>query len=52
MIDVADIVFFLPDWQKSPGARLEHMYCDYINKVTLELYKMPQYQEVIAKEEE
>lgn len=52
MIDVADIVFFLPDWQKSPGARLEHMYCDYINKVTLELYKMPQYQEVIAEEEE
>lgn len=37
MIDVADIVFFLPDWPSSPGARLEYMYCDYTNKLTMEL---------------
>lgn len=32
MIDSADVVAFLPDWQDSPGARLEHDYCEYISK--------------------
>lgn len=35
MIDVVDAVAFLPDWKDSPGARLEWMYCKYINKETL-----------------
>lgn len=32
MIDVADAVFFLPDWKKSGGAQLEKAYCDYTGK--------------------
>lgn len=32
MIDVADAVFFLPDWMESAGAMLEHTYCQYISK--------------------
>lgn len=32
MIDVADECVFLPDWEESRGARLEHQYCDYIGK--------------------
>lgn len=32
MIDVSDIVMFLEDWKESPGARLEHSYCEYIEK--------------------
>lgn len=33
MIDVADEVVFLPDWETSPGARLEWQYCVYTQKV-------------------
>lgn len=33
MIDTADIVYFLPDWQDSAGARLEREYCDYVGKL-------------------
>lgn len=32
MIDTADLVVFLPDWEGSPGARLEKQYCDYTLK--------------------
>lgn len=32
MIDVADAVVFLPDWEQSGGARLEKAYCDYTGK--------------------
>ena len=32
MIDTADKVMFLPDWQESPGARLEMEYCLYTGK--------------------
>ena len=32
MIDCADIVGFLRDWEDSPGARLEQSYCRYIGK--------------------
>lgn len=32
MIDEADIVLFLPDWEQSQGARLEHMYAEYTGK--------------------
>ena len=34
MIDSADIVIFLPDYEESPGAMLEYSYCKYINKHT------------------
>jgi hypothetical protein len=32
MIDCADVVAFLPDYQDSTGARLELAYCQYICK--------------------
>ena len=32
MIDVADWVFFLPDFRNSNGARLEYDYCKYTGK--------------------
>lgn len=32
MIDDADAVLLLPNWQNSPGARLEADYCLYTNK--------------------
>lgn len=35
-IDAADVVWFLPGWQSSPGARLERAYCDYIGKAVVE----------------
>lgn len=31
-IDIADAVLFLPGWDESRGARLEHQYCRYVNK--------------------
>lgn len=41
MIDVADIVAFLPDWKDSPGARLEHCYCEYTGKKMMYLKAVP-----------
>lgn len=32
MIDVADLVMMLDNWQSSPGAKLEKAYCEYIGK--------------------
>lgn len=32
MIDDADAVLLLPNWQRSPGARLEADYCLYTDK--------------------
>ena len=32
MIDVADLVVFLPDATDSAGARLEKAYCEYVGK--------------------
>ena len=43
MIDVADVVAFLPDWFESRGARLEHDYCQYTSKVTMYLESMTAY---------
>lgn len=35
MIEVADAVFFLPDWEQSGGAKLEMEYCKYTGKPTM-----------------
>lgn len=32
MIDSADAVLFLPDWQRSQGAAVEWNYCKYTDK--------------------
>lgn len=32
MLDSADEVVFLPDWQDSPGAKLEMHWCEYTGK--------------------
>lgn len=37
MIDVADFAAFLPGWERSKGASLEHAYCQYTNKQTFYL---------------
>ena len=37
MIDSADMVIFLPNWQDSKGARLEKAYCRYIDKPNIDL---------------
>ena len=34
MIDQADVVYFLPGWDESKGARLEMSYCEYTGKPT------------------
>ena len=31
-IDESDFVCFLPDWERSAGAKLEKLYCEYIGK--------------------
>lgn len=33
----ADVVAFLPDWEDSEGAKLEHAYCRYVGKPILHL---------------
>lgn len=35
MIDSADAIMLLPDWQDSPGAKLENQYCMYTGKPVL-----------------
>lgn len=32
MVDSADAVLFLPGWEYSAGASLEHAYCAYVDK--------------------
>lgn len=32
MLDTADVVFFLPGWVDSEGAKLEWQYCEYTRK--------------------
>ena len=42
MIDVAEVVAFLPDWKDSSGARLEHCYCEYIGKKIIYIKAVPE----------
>ena len=44
MIDVADMVAFIPGWEDSEGASLEHSYCQYTDKKTLYLMSYEPYQ--------
>lgn len=44
MIDVADVVAFIPDWVCSAGARLEFEYCEYIGKQTFFLENTAEWQ--------
>lgn len=37
MIDVADVVFFLPDYVNSNGASVEWSYCVYVEKPIVEI---------------
>ena len=32
MINVSDVVFFIPEWERSVGAKLEMAYAKYMNK--------------------
>lgn len=43
MIDTADIVAFLPDWEESRGAKLEWQFCQYVEKQTMYLSQMSFY---------
>ena len=40
MIDSADLVAFLPDYEQSRGAQLEWAYCQYVSKQTRYLENM------------
>lgn len=43
MIEVADVVAFLPDYAKSSGAQLEWAWCQYVGKQTMYLEQMSFY---------
>ena len=48
MIDVADVVAFLPDWYESRGAGLEYEYCEYVGKQTMFLGNITAYKNLTA----
>ena len=48
MMDSADVVAFLPDWDESRGAKLEHAWCQYVSKQTMYLESMTSYKNMIA----
>lgn len=48
MIDSADMVIFLPNWQDSKGARLEKAYCRYIDKPNIDMDVMT-YEELLQR---
>lgn len=48
MIDVADVVAFLPNWYLSGGASLERDYCEYTGKQTMFLEDITAYKNLTA----
>lgn len=40
MMECADMVVFLPDWNESQGARLEMRWCQYTGKPVCEIENM------------
>ena len=47
MMDSADVVAFLPDYDQSRGARLEYGWCEYTSKQTMFLEQMTFYRESV-----
>lgn len=47
MMDSADVVAFLPDWNESRGAGLEYEWCQYVGKQTMYLESMSFYKEEV-----
>ena len=52
MIDIADVVVFLPGWQDSEGAMLETDYCLYIDKPTEDYSTFLKIEELRSQENE
>lgn len=50
MIDTAEIVAFLPDWEESAGARLEYEYCTYTGKPTRKIETMAPYANIAKRD--
>lgn len=49
MIDAADAVLFLPDWESSHGAKVEYRYAEYIEKPVVR-HRMTVWDEPAIKE--
>jgi len=48
MIDTADVITFLPNWENSKGANVERAYVTYIEKPILQLESLTAYQHEIT----
>lgn len=51
MMESADIVAFLPDYERSRGAQLEWAWCQYTGKQTMYLESMSFFKAVLEREE-
>ena len=47
MIDTADVITFLPNWEHSKGANVERAYVTYIDKPILNLEHLTTYQNAL-----
>lgn len=47
MIDTADVITFLPNWEHSKGANVERAYVTYIEKPILQLESLAAYQNAL-----
>ena len=47
MIDTADVITFLPNWENSKGANVERAYVTYIEKPILQLESLTAYQNAV-----
>lgn len=50
MMDGADVVAFLPDYEQSRGAQLEWAWCQYVGKQTMYLESMNFYRPHLGEE--